>query len=68
MASCLLIEHGILSGARKIRDGLVIDIRHIDRLEVSGPIELGQAHGISAVGLNPVSGFSGYERRSDHIA
>jgi len=56
------------AGPAKIANGLVGAVGDVDRDEIIGPKSLGKFGGVSLVGLDLVSGFSGDERRGDDIA
>ena len=67
LAGGLLVEHGILTSAREITNGVMVDIGHVDRCQVTGPVELGQAHGIATVGFDPITGLFWDQRRGDDL-
>jgi len=61
------IAHGVLTRTGEIPDGLVLDLGDIDR--VRSPERMSRAScAASPVGLDPIPGLLGDERRGDHPA
>jgi len=53
------IAAGICTRAGEIAHGCSFDLGHIDGGEVAGAGQSGELHGISAVRLDPITGFCG---------
>jgi hypothetical protein len=64
----LEITDGVLPSADQIPDGLVLHFGDIDRREILRAHESCELRGIAPVGLDPISGLLGDERRGDHPA
>src|SRR5579883_1946348 len=63
-----LVLLGCLTSAHQVTQRLMGSIRHPDWGEISAPIAACKLEGISAVGLDAITGFDGYQRGGDDFA
>ena len=62
------VFHGRLAGAHEIAHRLMGKVGNPYRCQLASPMQLRQIDGIPAVGLDPIPGLAGDQRRSDHHA